>query len=177
MAEDGTSEFLSLARRLAEGSQPSLANSTHNNSKVGGLRQNRNCDSSYEQLLDFHTTPGGISRDIAVTSSMLKDLTQPVRQKSFFQDDTPQVNELVALTTLFGMALNWDLWGGQSKAASPILEALASRYGRECVASGYILHSQTSVQSILPSSLYYCSLFFLAVIKRRYCNFQVSMLY
>jgi hypothetical protein len=38
------------------------------------------------------------------------------------------------LTTLFGMVLNWDLWGGELKATSTILEALASRYGGECVA-------------------------------------------
>jgi chromosome segregation ATPase len=94
MAEDRTSEFLSLARSLPESSQASLAN--NNNSKsVGQQRYNRSNESSYEQLRDFHTTAGGISRDIAATSNMLKDLTQLVRQKSLFQDDTAKVNELV----------------------------------------------------------------------------------
>ena len=50
---------------------------------------------SYTQLKDFHTTAGGISRDIAATSTLLADLTQMVRQKSLFQDDTRKVNELV----------------------------------------------------------------------------------
>jgi syntaxin 5 len=93
MAEDRTSEFLSLARSLPEGNQPTLVN--NNNSKVAGQQRSRSNESSYEQLRDFHTTAGGISRDIAATSNMLKDLTQLVRQKSLFQDDTSKVNELV----------------------------------------------------------------------------------
>jgi hypothetical protein len=60
----------------------------------------------------------------------------------------------LALTTLFGMALNWDLWGGELKAAGTILEALASRYGGECVTSGYILRSQISVQFFLDMLKY-----------------------
>jgi hypothetical protein len=60
----------------------------------------------------------------------------------------------LALTTVFGMALNWDLWGRDLKAASSILEALASRYGGECVTSGYILRSQISVQFFLDTLKY-----------------------
>jgi syntaxin 5 len=98
MAEDRTSEFLALARSLPEGSQPTqiaaLSASTVSNNVSG--RYNRTKDSSYAQLRDFHTTAGGISRDIAATSNLLKDLTQLVRQKSLFQDDTAKVNDLVA---------------------------------------------------------------------------------
>jgi syntaxin 5 len=82
---------------LPEGSQPTHiaapAALTLANNASG--RYNRSNDSSYAQLRDFHTAAGGISRDIAATSSMLKDLTQLVRQKSLFQDDTAKVNELV----------------------------------------------------------------------------------
>lgn len=102
MAEDRTSEFLALARSVPEGSQPTQieALSVSNNNATGRYNNNnsssnRNNDSSYAQLRDFHTTAGGISRDIAATSSMLKDLTQLVRQKSLFQDDTAKVNDLV----------------------------------------------------------------------------------
>jgi syntaxin 5 len=96
MAEDRTSEFLALARSLPEGSQPSQieAPSLANNA-TGRYNRNSNNDSTYAQLRDFHTTAGGISRDIAATSSMLKDLTQLIKQKSLFQDDTAKVNDLV----------------------------------------------------------------------------------
>jgi syntaxin 5 len=99
MAEDRTSEFLALARSLPEGSQPTQItarppSSARNNGGSSSSARNAN-SSSYAQLRDFHTTAGGISRDIAATSSMLKDLTQLVRQKSLFQDDSAKVNELV----------------------------------------------------------------------------------
>jgi hypothetical protein len=63
---------------------------------VEGQRQSCNSDSSYEPLRDFHTIAGGIgiSRDIAATYNTLKELTQILRHKSLFQDDTPKVNEL-----------------------------------------------------------------------------------
>ena len=97
MAEDRTSEFLALARSVPAGSQPTQiaplpADSVANN--VSG-RYSRNKDDSYTQLRDFHSTAGGISRDIAATSNLLKELTQLVRQKSLFQDDTAKVNDLV----------------------------------------------------------------------------------
>ena len=97
MAEDRTSEFLALARSVPAGSQPTQiaplpADSVANN--VSG-RYSRNKDDSYTQLRHFHSTAGGISRDIAATSNLLKELTQLVRQKSLFQDDTAKVNDLV----------------------------------------------------------------------------------
>lgn len=97
MAEDRTSEFLALARSVPEGSQPTqiVAPPVGTLASNASGRTKRNNDSSYTQLRDFHTTAGGISRDIAATSSMLKDLTQLVRQKSLFQDDSAKVNELV----------------------------------------------------------------------------------
>jgi hypothetical protein len=61
----------------------------------GGRNGNSGNDSSYAKLKDFHNTAGGISRDIASTSNMLAELTQLVRQKSLFQDDSQKVNELV----------------------------------------------------------------------------------
>lgn len=72
-------------------SQSSAASTLSGNS-TGRYGRDAN---SYAQLKDFHTTAGGISRDIATTSTLLADLAQLVRQKSLFQDDSRKVNELV----------------------------------------------------------------------------------
>jgi hypothetical protein len=95
MAEDRTSEFLSLANNLpaADRSRPTTEAPLSATSATG--RYGRNNESSYAQLKEFHTTAGGISRDIASTSALLSELTQLVRQKSLFQDDSQQVNDLV----------------------------------------------------------------------------------
>ena len=103
MAEDRTSEFLSIARSLPPGSLTSGGQSTSASPSLSGPnsgRYGRNDTSTknnpaYAQLKDFHTTAGGISRDIAATSAMLGELTQLVRQKSLFVDDTQKVNGLV----------------------------------------------------------------------------------
>ncbi len=60
----------------------------------------------------------------------------------------------LALTAVFGMALDWDLWGTDVYAISQIMEALAIRYGGNCVTSGYILRSQISVQYFLDTLRY-----------------------
>ena len=106
MAEDRTSEFLSLARSLPAGGGSSSLTSggqstassmmaTTNNGRYGRNETSAKNNPAYAQLKDFHTTAGGISRDIAATSAMLGELTQLVRQKSLFVDDTQRVNGLV----------------------------------------------------------------------------------
>ena len=101
MAEDRTSEFLALARSLpANGNSGLTASGQSTTSSVSSGRYGRNDASTksnpaYAQLKDFHTTAGGISRDIAATSAMLSELAQLVRQKSLFVDDTQRVNGLV----------------------------------------------------------------------------------
>jgi syntaxin 5 len=94
MAEDRTSEFLSLARNLPAADRLRPAGEDPLSATATG-RYGRNNESSYAQLKDFHTTAGGISRDIASTSALLAELTKVVRQKSLFQDDSHQVNDLV----------------------------------------------------------------------------------
>jgi syntaxin 5 len=91
-AEDRTSEFFSVARNLAPADRVPPANAPVSNTATG--RYNRN-DTAYSNLRDFHTTAAGISKDIASTSALLGELTRLVRQKSLFQDDTSQVNDLV----------------------------------------------------------------------------------
>eukprot|EP00536_Pseudo-nitzschia_multiseries_P001787 jgi/Psemu1/4080/gm1.4080_g len=102
MAENRTNEFLALARSLPKSGglppqilsvPPSSGNGSNNNNSSSSSRANSR--NAAAQLRDFHNTAGGISRDIAGTSSMLAELTQLVRQKSLFQDDSQKVNELV----------------------------------------------------------------------------------
>jgi hypothetical protein len=106
MAENRTNEFMAMSRSMPKdgGLPPQILTSPptsglyKNNSgsgSGGGRNGNSGNDSSYAKLKDFHNTAGGISRDIASTSNMLAELTQLVRQKSLFQDDSQKVNELV----------------------------------------------------------------------------------
>lgn len=97
MAENRTNEFMAMARSLPkDGGLPpqilSIPPPSSSNSNQNKISQSA---TSIAQLKDFHNTAGGISRDIASTSRLLADLTQLVRQKSLFQDDSQQVNELV----------------------------------------------------------------------------------
>jgi len=96
MAENRTNEFMAMARSLPKdgGLSPQILSVPPPNSNNRNNKTDRNA-SHIAQLKEFHNTAGGISRDIAATSSMLTELTQLVRQKSLFQDDSQQVNELV----------------------------------------------------------------------------------
>lgn len=88
---------MALARGLPKngGLPPQILSSPPaGNSSRSNTRNDRSA-SGTAQLKEFHNTAGGISRDIAATSSMLAELTQLVRQKSLFQDDSQKVNELV----------------------------------------------------------------------------------
>eukprot|EP00934_Nitzschia_sp_Nitz4_P008655 Nitzschia sp. Nitz4//scaffold12_size214221//49825//58278//NITZ4_001488-RA/size214221-processed-gene-0.150-mRNA-1//-1//CDS//3329534984//8645//frame0 len=75
-----------------------------------------------------------------------------------FLEDLDPSNQIqrtsdIALTALFGIGLDWQLWGDDLEAASIVLEALACRYGGSCVTAGYILRSQVSVQFFLDTLL------------------------
>jgi syntaxin 5 len=93
MADNRTSEFLSLAKNLPDVPKSAPGTGSSLASNASG-RYNKN-ETSFAQLKDFHTTAGGISRDIAGASALLAELTQLVRQKSLFEDDTSKVNDLV----------------------------------------------------------------------------------
>ena len=96
MAENRTNEFMAMARGLPKdgGLPPQILAMPPPSSNNRNGRNDRNA-SHISKLKDFHNTAGGISRDIAATSSMLTELTQLVRQKSLFQDDSQQINALV----------------------------------------------------------------------------------
>ena len=101
MAENRTSEFMALAKSLpgaivgASGLSSSAAGGRYGNNAPNSTNSQKSNSSNYAQLRDFHTTAGGISRDIAATSALLGDLTRLVKQKSLFQDDTHKINDLV----------------------------------------------------------------------------------
>ena len=57
----------------------------------------------------------------------------------------------LALTALFGLGMDWELWGQDWASAKIVFDAVASRYGGSCVTAGYILRSQISVQLFLDT--------------------------
>lgn len=95
MAENRTSEFLSLARSLPEASMPPKPPPAASSLASNASGRYAQSETAVNQLRDFHTTAGGISRDIAGTSAMLGELTKLVKQKSLFHDDTQKINDLV----------------------------------------------------------------------------------
>jgi len=60
----------------------------------------------------------------------------------------------LALTALFGLALDWDLWGNNLEASARVLKAVSERYGGVCVTWGHIVRSQISVQFFLDTLKY-----------------------
>lgn len=91
MSSDRTTEFLSLARGLpVTTTTQQQAAAPHSNK----LPVN-NVPAATTQLRDFHSTASEISRDIASTSALLKELTDRVRRKSLLQDDAGSMNSLV----------------------------------------------------------------------------------
>jgi syntaxin 5 len=89
MCDDRTAEFLSLARALP----PSNATPTTAPSASG--RYGTPSTAAHDDLRAFHKTAANISKDIAATSAMLSQLTQLVRQKSLFDEDSSAIHSLV----------------------------------------------------------------------------------
>ena len=92
-----------------------------------------------------HSTANLISTCCGPPAAFLEDL-----------DPSQQIHRTsdLALTVLFGLGLDWELWGRDLAAATVVLEALAERYGGSCVTAGYILRSQISVQYFLDTLKY-----------------------
>lgn len=94
MSDDRTSEFMSLARSLPQttsqgGSTSSLTTAPHATGRYAKT------PTPSSDLRAFHKTAGDISKDIAATSAMLTELTQLVRNKSLFEQDSSNINMLV----------------------------------------------------------------------------------
>lgn len=72
-----------------------LATSTATGRYGGGTSPNKQHPQANTELRSFHLTAADISKDIAATSIMLSQLTQLVKEKSLFVDDSSNVNGLV----------------------------------------------------------------------------------
>lgn len=139
MSEDRTSEFLSLAKALPQDRlQAKPASITSSGIGPGGNdtetsafsgRYGRSAaatnNPAFEELRTFHQTASGISRDIAATSHMLQELTQLVRNKSLFVDDSQRVNVLVHNIKTSVENLN-----GRLEQASTTIQYQKRRLGR-----------------------------------------------
>eukprot|EP00980_Cylindrotheca_fusiformis_P016230 scaffold4825_cov132-Cylindrotheca_fusiformis.AAC.7 len=93
---------------------------------------------------------------LAVAREMAKLIDACCGPRSNFLEDLDPSFQIkrtsdLALTALFGIGLDWELWGRDLEAASIVLEAVAARYGGSCVTAGYILRSQISVQFFLDT--------------------------
>lgn len=121
MSDDRTEEFFSLASTLSPNGSNILSSgggfSSHGSSLGsssqyqggGGAADNRrNNDpadyrstmsssksAAYEELRTFHSAASKISVDISSTSNLLSELTQLVRARTLFVDDSERVNTLV----------------------------------------------------------------------------------
>jgi len=110
MRDDRTEEFFSLAQSLdvdrlqarpasitsqGIGSTPHQDSSTVAAASVGRYGGSQRNPQANSELRSFHVAAGEISKDIAATSAMLSELTQLVKAKSLFVDDSSKVNTLV----------------------------------------------------------------------------------
>jgi len=164
MAESRTNEFMAMARNLPKdgGLPPQIlaSPSPKSNKRNNNPKNDRNAG-NIAKLKDFHNTAGGISRDIASTSGMLAELTQLVRQKSLFQDDSQQVNELVVRIKTAIENLNGRLDGAgrtiaqqkrtlgknsqPAQAASNVVGQLQEEFGQAAAGFKTILQQRTDV--------------------------------
>ena len=79
--------------------------------------------------------------------------TTNTTQYGYVEDLDPSVQiqrtSDLALSAVFGMAFDVDLWGGDIRALALMWYELSIRYGGICITSGYIIRSQISVQYFL----------------------------
>ena len=110
MSDDRTAEFMSVATTLSPSTgfisssgafdSNNFSNNAKNNASGRDKRNNRNTmtplkSAAYTELRAFHTKASQISLDINLTSTLLSELTQLVRTRTLFMDDSDRVNFLV----------------------------------------------------------------------------------
>lgn len=97
-------------------------------------------------------SPPGVNNAIALAVAELLD--------ACCGPDSATMNELrpsiqvrrtsdLALTAVFGLGLDWDLWANGSYST---IDSIAQKYGGTCLTSGYVMRSQISVQYFLDRS-------------------------
>ena len=105
-------------------------------------------------ISSMSVSPTSIPTDIAhAMAGLITACCGPPAQYLEDLDPSQQIQRTsdLALTALFGIGLDWELWGRDLPAAAIIVECLAERYGGSCVTAGYILRSQISVQYFLDT--------------------------
>jgi syntaxin 5 len=95
MSDDRTSEFMSLARSLPQTTPQEGTSSTSSTTAPHATGRYAKTPTPSSDLRAFHKTAADISKDIAATSAMLTELTQLVRNKSLFEQDSSNINTLV----------------------------------------------------------------------------------
>ena len=98
--------------------------------------------------------PHGVPETIAeAVVDVLDACCGPDSQAEFVNDLSPslQVRRTsdLALTAVFALGLDWDLWANGSYAT---IDAVARKYGGACLTSGYVMRSQMSIQHFLDRS-------------------------
>ena len=107
---------------------------------------------AYSSMASLPTTPKRIPPSIVSASIQL--ISACCGPPALFLEDLAPAQQIqrtsdIALTALFGFALELEVWGKDLIACQDVLEAIASRYGGSCVTAGYIVRSQISVQYLL----------------------------
>ena len=102
-----------------------------------------------------HESPSVVPTPIAEACAALTAACCGPAVAGLVEDATPAVqmrrSSDVALTALFGLALDYDLWGSLPAAAT-VIRAAAERYGGPSMACGLILRCQVSVQYFLDAA-------------------------
>jgi hypothetical protein len=72
----------------------------------------------------------------------------PTLDKLAAHDQVRRSSDL-AMTAVFGLALDLDLWGVHVASAKLVIHSVAERYGGSCIAYGSILRNQIPIQSLM----------------------------
>lgn len=108
---------------------------------------------------DAGTCPPVVPLEIATAcTSLVEACCGPAdREDDIAVEELPAAVQMrrasdLALTALFGLALDYDLWGNAPEAACIILRSAAARYGGPSIAAGFVLRCQVSVQYFLDTA-------------------------
>lgn len=101
MSDNRTNEFFSLAKAIQV--DPTIVTKNGNNStsnrtsraNVADQKTSSSGSTSFTEVRQFHVVAAGISKDIANTSLLLKQLTDKIKHKSLFSDNQNDMNQLV----------------------------------------------------------------------------------
>jgi hypothetical protein len=101
------------------------------------------------------TSPRAVPLAIAeACASLIEACCGPVND--LVEEETPATqmrrSSDLALTALFGLALDYDLWSETPAAAAVVLHTVTERYGGPSLAAGFVMRCQVSVQYFLDAA-------------------------